>query len=136
MSENNNTDNLQAVENEEDTAVTEGTQSSTDEAEEETREEAVEEASAEEEENTSVFGKGSEKALGGTEYVGNFDDLLKSLGITPISQMDMDEIYADDGPEEIKLNIKQEDGYVPFSDETYLQSAKRDAKEKQNKKLF
>ena len=38
MSENNNTDNLQAVENEEDTAVTEGTQSSTDEAEEETRE--------------------------------------------------------------------------------------------------
>ena len=88
------------------------------------------------EEATSVFGKESENHLGGTEYIGNFDDLLKSLGITPISQMDSGEIYNDEGSEEIKLNIKQEDGYVPFSDETYLQSAKREASAKQNKKFM
>lgn len=136
MSENNNTDNLQTVDNEEAAALTETTQGSTDEAMAQASEEIKDEASAETEESTGVFGKGSENALGGTEYVGNFDDLLKSLGITPISQMDTDEIYADDGSEEIKLNIKQEDGYVPFSDETYLQSAKRDAREKQNKKFM
>ena len=81
----------------------------------------------------SVFSKESENALGGTELIGSFDDLLKSLGITPISQMDSEEIYADEDLEELKLNVKQEDGYVPFSDDTYLQSAQRDAKDKQSK---
>lgn len=81
---------------------------------------------------TSVFSKEGENSLGGTEYIGNFDDLLKSLGITPISQMDSGEIYADDF-EELKLNVKQEDGYTPFSDDTYLQSAQRDAKDRQSK---
>lgn len=92
------------------------------------------EESAETTNATSVFEKEGENALAGTEYIGNFDDLLKSLGITPISQMDSAEAYSDEGFEEIKLNIKQEDGYVPFSDETYLQSAKREAK--QNKKFM
>ena len=127
MSENNKTDNLQPEDIAEETATEEVTQESTDTPSEEVAADTAEEA-------TSVFGKGSESALGGTEYVGNFDDLLKSLGITPISQMDTDEFFADEGFEELKLNIKQEDGYVPFSDETYLQSAKRDAREKQNKK--
>ncbi len=86
------------------------------------------------EEIASVFSKEGENALGGTEYIGNFDDLLKSLGITPISQMDSAEMFSDEGFEEIKLNIKQEDGYVPFSDETYLQSAERESK--QNKKFM
>ena len=84
-------------------------------------------------ESASVFSKDGENSLGGTEYIGNFDDLLKSLGITPISQMDSGEIYADEDFEELKLNVKQEDGYVPFSDDTYLQSAQRDAKDRQNK---
>lgn len=126
MSENNKTENLQA----------------TDVTEESVAQEDVEDTAAEEsadtvqEESASVFGKGSENALGGAEYIGSFDDLLKSLGMTPISQMDADEIFADDGFEEINLNVKQEDGYVPFSDETYLQSAKREAKDKQSKKFM
>jgi hypothetical protein len=126
MSENNKTENLQA----------------TDVTEESVAQEDVEDTAAEEsadtvqEESASVFSKGSENALGGAEYIGSFDDLLKSLGMTPISQMDADEIFADDGFEEINLNVKQEDGYVPFSDETYLQSAKREAKDKQSKKFM
>ena len=129
MSENNKTDNLQPEDIAEETATEEVTQESIDTPTEETAADTADEG-------ISVFGKGSESALGGTEYVGNFDDLLKSLGITPISQMDTGEIFADEGFEELKLNIKQEDGYVPFSDETYLQSAKRDAREKQNKKFM
>ena len=126
MSEFNKTDNLEPVDIVEEDRVSE-----------ETAQDTPAEAVAEnEEKSTSVFGRGSENTLGGAEYVGNFDDLLKSLGITPISQMDTGEIYADEGFEEVKLNIKQEDGYVPFSDDTYLQSAKREAKEKQNKKFM
>ena len=99
---------------------------------------AAEEASAEEpvsEETAGVF-NGGESVLGGAEYVGSFDDLLKSLGITPISQMDAGDFSSEEYPEEIKLNIKQEDGYVPFSDDTYLQNAQKEAKDKQNKKFM
>ena len=123
MSENIKTENLQqADETEENAVITDEISESADIPEEKT------------EETASVFSKESENALGGTEYIGNFDDLLKSLGITPISQMDSAEAYSDEGFEEIKLNIKQEDGYVPFSDETYLQSAEKEAK--QNKKFM
>ena len=133
MSEINKTDNLQPEDVTEDTTAEEITEESTDEVSQESLDEKAEDSANQ---STSVFGSGSENPLGGVEYVGNFDDLLKSLGITPISQMDTDGIYADEGFEEIKLNVKQEDGYVPFSDETYLQSAKRDAKEKQSKKFM
>ena len=129
MSENNKTDNFQAVDESEAVALEEKTQDNTTDS-------VCDEAKSTASENISVFSKGSETALGGAEYVGNFDDLLKSLGITPISQMDMDDIHIDDSFEEIKLNLKPEDGYVPFSDETYLQNAQKDAKEKQNKKFM
>ena len=123
MSENIKTENLQqADETEENAVITDEISETADIPEEKS------------EETASVFSKESENALGGTEYIGNFDDLLKSLGITPISQMDSAEAYSDEGFEEIKLNIKQEDGYVPFSDETYLQSAEKEAK--QNKKFM
>ena len=123
MSENIKTENLQqADETEENAVITEEISETADIPEEKS------------EETASVFSKESENVLGGTEYIGNFDDLLKSLGITPISQMDSAEAYSDEGFEEIKLNIKQEDGYVPFSDETYLQSAEKEAK--QNKKFM
>ncbi len=127
MSENNMNDKLQASDITQDTQTAE-TENTPEVAETsaDTAEEIIEEA-------TSVFSKESENALGGTEYIGNFDDLLKSLGITPISQIDSGEIYADEDFEELKLNVKQEDGYVPFSDDTYLQNAQRDAKDKQNK---
>ena len=87
------------------------------------------------EETAGVF-SGSESTLGGSEYVGSFDDLLKSLGITPISHIDADEFSSEEYPEEIKLNIKQEDGYVPFSDDTYLQNARKESKDKQSKKFM
>lgn len=123
MSENIKTENLQqADETEENAVITDEISETADIPEEKS------------EETASVFSKESENVLGGTEYIGNFDDLLKSLGITPISQMDSAEAYSDEGFEEIKLNIKQEDGYVPFSDETYLQSAEKEAK--QNKKFM
>lgn len=123
MSENIKTENLQqADETEENAVITDEISETADIPGEKT------------EETASVFSKESENVLGGTEYIGNFDDLLKSLGITPISQMDSAEAYSDEGFEEIKLNIKQEDGYVPFSDETYLQSAEKEAK--QNKKFM
>ena len=126
MSENNKTDNLHS--SDEDIQVL---------SEETTEEVTSEEATDENKDGvSSVFGKGSENALGGAEYVGNFDDLLKSLGITPISQMDTESIYADEGFEEIKLNIKQEDGYTPFSDDTYLQNVRKSAKDNQNKKFM
>ena len=121
MSENNKTDNLQADSvADENLAAQETQQDTSDEVKAETDKAPAEETG-------SVFGKGSENALGGAEYVGNFDDLLKSLGITPISQMEAGDFTEEDYSEEIKLNIKQEDGYVPFSDETYLQSAQKEA---------
>ena len=120
MSENIKTENLQQ----------------TDEIQENEISESNDNAAENSQEVTSVFSKEGESTLGGTEYIGNFDDLLKSLGITPISQMDSAEVFADEGFEEIKLNIKQEDGYVPFSDETYLQSAQKEASAKQNKKFM
>ncbi len=123
MSENIKTENLQQSDEIEENDIKTDEISETADVPEENSEEIA-----------SVFSKEGENALGGTEYIGNFDDLLKSLGITPISQMDSAEAYSDEGFEEIKLNIKQEDGYVPFSDETYLQSAKREAK--QNKKFM
>ena len=126
MSENKKTDELQMSDITEEAAASQDVEEVV----------AEDEVATADEHSSSVFAKGSENALGGSEYIGNFDDLLKSLGITPISQMDSGEIYADEGFEEIKLNIKQEDGYVPFSDETYLQSAKRESKEKQNKKFM
>ena len=126
MSENNKTDNLQPdIVADEEYAV--------EEVFSENIAETAEESVIETE---SVFGRGSENALGGAEYVGNFDDLLKSLGITPISQMEAGAFPDEDYSEEIKLNIKQEDGYVPFSDETYLQNAQKEAKDKQNKKFM
>lgn len=120
MSENIKTENLQQ----------------TDEIQENEISESNDNAAENSQEVTSVFSKEGESTLGGTEYIGNFDDLLKSLGITSISQMDSAEVFADEGFEEIKLNIKQEDGYVPFSDETYLQSAQKEASAKQNKKFM
>ena len=123
MSENIKTENLQqADETEENAVITDEISETADIPEEKS------------EETASVFSKESENVLGGTEYIGNIDDLLNSLGITPKSQMDSAEAYSDEGFEEIKLNIKQEDGYVPFSDETYLQSAEKEAK--QNKKFM
>lgn len=127
MSENNMNENLQAsdiAQNEDEVQQDETIESA------ETKEDT---ASETKEESTSVFSKEGENSLGGTEYIGNFDDLLKSLGITPISQMDSGEIYADEDFEELKLNVKPEDGYTPFSDDTYLQSAQRDAKDRQSK---
>lgn len=86
---------------------------------------------------SSVFSAGIQGTLGGAEYIGNFDDLLKSLGITPITQMDSGEIYTDEDFEEIKLNMpKQEDEYVPFSDDTYLEAYEKDSKERQQNKKF
>ena len=120
MSENNKTDNLLGsdITESEDAAKTETTSQSSDEV-------------------TSVFSAQSSGSLGGTELIGNFDDLLKSLGITPITQMDSGEVYSDDGFDEIKLNIpKQEDEYVPFSDDTYLEKHEKDSKEKQQRKKF
>ncbi|MBO7319157.1 MAG: hypothetical protein J6V06_03965, partial [Clostridia bacterium] len=122
MSESNKTENLQADSVMDETVTPQ-----------ETAEKAADETA---QDTASVFGKGSENALGGAEYVGNFDDLLKSLGITPISQMEAGDFPNEDFSQEIKLNIKQEDGYVPFSDETYLQSAQKEAKDKQNKKFM
>ena len=88
-------------------------------------------------EPSSVFSTEGTGSLGGAEYIGNFDDLLKSLGITPITQMSSGEVTFDDGFEEIKLNIpKQEDEYVPFSDDTYLQEQEKNSKEKQQSKKF
>ena len=102
-----------------------------------TEETAVREISEEiaHEETAGVFEAGGNN-LGGAEYVGSFDDLLKSLGITPISQIDAGDFSAEDIPDEIKLTIKQEDGYVPFSDDTYLQNAQKEARDKQNKKFM
>lgn len=94
------------------------------------------EAEDKNEEAVSVFERNAENSLGGAEYIGSFDDLLKSLGITPISQADAENYSPEEYNEEIKLNIKQEDGYVPFSDDTYLQSAQKEAKDKQNKKFM
>lgn len=127
MSDNNINEKLQASD------LTEDIQPDVSENTDEAAESSADTAKEEKDEAASVFSKESENALGGTEYIGSFDDLLKSLGITPISQMDSQEIYADDDFEELKLNVKQEDGYVPFSDDTYLQSAQRDAKERQSK---
>ena len=86
---------------------------------------------------SSVFSADGTGSLGGTDLIGNFDDLLKSLGITPITQMDSGEAYSSDDLDEIKLSIpKQEDEYVPFSDDTYLQSQEKSSKEKQQSKKF
>lgn len=120
MSENNMTDNLLGsdIAESEDAAKTETSAQTGDDV-------------------TSVFSAQSSGSLGGTELIGNFDDLLKSLGITPITQMDSGEVYSDDGFEEIKLTIpKQEDEYVPFSDDTYLEKHEKDSKEKQQRKKF
>lgn len=134
MSENYETENLQQSE-EISRNGTQETQVISDEMPEQTEGESGD-GEEKNQEPVSVFEKEGENALGGTEYIGNFDDLLKSLGITPISQTGSAETYNDEGSEEIKLNIKQEDGYVPFSDETYLQSAEREASAKQNKKFM
>lgn len=120
MSEKINTDNLQQSDELQDTSAS----GQTDTAEKS-------------DEPASVFSSAGTGSLGGTEYIGNFDDLLKSLGITPITQMDSGEDFSDDSFEEIKLNIpKQEDEYVPFSDDTYLETQEKNSKEKQQSKKF
>ena len=65
MSENIKTENLQqADETEENAVITDEISEAADIPEEKS------------EETASVFSKESENVLGGTEYIGNFDDLL------------------------------------------------------------
>ena len=120
MSENNKTDNLLG----------------SDELKDETSAQQMD-TTDKAEEPASVFSTDGSGSLGGTEFIGNFDDLLKSLGITPITQMESGDISSGDPFEELKLSIpKQEDEYVPFTDDTYLQEREKKSKEKQQNKKF
>lgn len=92
-----------------------------------------------EQENTpmaSVFDKTGEDTLAGGEYVGSFDELLKSLGITPINQMEPGDIAPQEEPGEISFTEKTEEEYVPFGSDTYLMDMEKDQADKQQKKKF
>lgn len=90
---------------------------------------------------SGVFSSASgENALGGSEYIGSFDELLKSLGITPITQQTAEDIpLSDEAEKRLMVNVSEGDdkgGYVPYSDDTYLESAKKSSKNSQNKKFM
>lgn len=78
-----------------------------------------------------------ENVLGGSEYIGSFDDLLKSLGITPITQQ-----QAEDIPnyEEAESKLFVSDGdkqeYMPYNEDTYLENAKKRSKNSSQSKKF
>ena len=90
---------------------------------------------------SGVFSSASgESALGGSEYIGSFDELLKSLGITPITQQTAEDIpISDEAEKRLMVNFTDSEDkgeYVPYSDDTYLESAKKTSKNSQNKKFM
>lgn len=83
--------------------------------------------------------EGSEGSLAGSEYIGSFDDLLQSLGITPISKMSPDEIAIDEQAEKrviINETKPEKQEYVPYNEDTYLADAEKKEKNAQQSKRF
>ena len=90
---------------------------------------------------SGVFSSASgESALGGSEYIGSFDELLKSLGITPITQQKAEDIViGDEAEKRLMLNFNDSEdkaGYVPYNEDTYLESAKKSSQHSQRKKFM
>lgn len=82
----------------------------------------------------------NETVLGGSEYIGSFDELLKSLGIEPITQMQAQDIPMNEEAEK-RLFVSAPDNedkqeYVPYNEDTYLENAKRSSKDSQQNKKF
>ena len=51
-----------------------------------------------------------ETVLGGSEYIGSFDELLKSLGITPIAQQMREDIpLSDEAEKRLMVNVTDSD---------------------------
>ncbi|MBQ7296375.1 MAG: hypothetical protein IJW86_09335 [Clostridia bacterium] len=82
----------------------------------------------------------SDAVLGGSEYIGSFDELLKSLGIEPITGKQAEDIPLSDEAEK-RLFVSAPDSedkqeYVPYNEDTYLENAKKQSKNSQSKKFM
>ena len=104
-------------------------------------EETASEKEAAQEGFSGVFSSASgENALGGSEYIGSFDELLKSLGITPITQQSAEDIpMAEEAEKRLMVNYSSDEeksDYVPYNDDTYLESARKSSKHSQSKKFM
>ncbi len=82
----------------------------------------------------------SESVLGGSEYIGSFDELLKSLGITPITQQTSEDIpISDEAEKRLMVNVADsadKGEYVPYNEDTYLENARKQTKNSQSKKFM
>lgn len=80
-----------------------------------------------------------ESSLAGSEYIGSFDELLQSLGITPISKTQVEE-YSDNEQSEKRVIITdsqpEKEAYIPYNEDTYLDLAKKEEKAAQQSKKF
>lgn len=89
---------------------------------------------------SSVFSSSeSGSALAGSEYIGSFDDLLESLGITPISKASPNEETVGDEAEKrviITESKPEKQEYVPYNEDTYLAFAQKKEKSAQQGKGF
>ncbi len=87
---------------------------------------------------SDVFSSAGENALGGSEYIGSFDELLLSLGITPITQQGAEDIPLTDEAEKRLLvsDTKPREEYVPYNEDTYLENAKKRSKAANQNKRF
>ncbi len=89
---------------------------------------------------SGVFSSPSgESSLAGSEYIGSFDELLKSLGMTPITKASAAEIAQDEQAEKrviITEAKKDNQEYVPYNEDTYLADAEKKEKNAQQSKKF
>ncbi len=81
-----------------------------------------------------------ETVLGGSEYIGSFDELLKSLGMTPITQQMSEDIpISDEAEKRLMVNVTDSEDkgeYVPYNEDTYLENARKQSKNTQSKKFM
>lgn len=80
-----------------------------------------------------------ESSLAGSEYVGSFDELLQSLGMTPITKTQPEEIDNIEQAEKrviITDSQPEKEEYIPYNEDTYLDFAKKQEKSAQQSKKF
>ncbi len=90
------------------------------------------------ESSADVFVSASQgDVLGGSEYIGSFDELLKSLGITPITQQQPENMTDfEEAEKKLFVSVPDKEKYVPYNEDTYLENAKRNSKDSQQNKKF
>ncbi len=87
---------------------------------------------------SDVFASASrETPLGGSEYIGSFDDLLKSLGITPITQQQAEDIpFTEEAEKKLLVSDSDKQEYMPYNEDTYLENATKRSKNSSQSKKF